>query len=158
MENLILSQQELATNAAVKAVSERVINALNEGEGDPLKVQIFLTAVEKVAKAVKDGIRELCVDAVESRADNAKSMTLAGAKIEITETGVKYDYSVIPSWQNVQRKIDSLKELQKSIEGKAKFASEKSPYIDCDTEDGTITEITAIPRTSTTAVKVTIGK
>lgn len=158
MENIILSQQELATSAAVKAVSERVINALNEGEGDPLKVQIFLTAVEKVAKMVKDGIRELCVDAVESRADNAKSMTLAGARIEITETGVKYDYSVIPSWQNVQRKIDALKELQKQIEGKAKFASEQSPYIDCDTETGEQTEIIAIPRTSTTAVKVTIGK
>lgn len=158
MENLILSQQELATSAAVKAVSERLINALQDGEGDPLKVQIFLTAVEKVAKAVKDGIRELCVDAVASRADNAKSMTLAGAKIEIAETGVKYDYSVVPSWQNVQRKIEALKELQKQIEGKAKFASEASPYIDCDTETGEQTEITAIPRTSTTAVKVTIGK
>ena len=158
MENLILSQQELATSAAVKAVSERVINALQDGEGDPLKVQIFLTAVERVAKAVKDGIRDLCVDAVASRADNAKSMTLAGAKIEIAETGVKYDYSVIPSWQNVQRKIDALKELQKQIEGKAKFASEKSPYIDCDSETGELTEITAIPRSSVTAVKVTIGK
>lgn len=158
MENLILSQQELATAANVKAVSERIIDAIYDGEIDPLKVQVFFSAVEKVGKAVKDGIRDLSVDEIIKRSNDGKTLGVAGARLEIAETGVKYDYSVIPSWQNVQRKIDALKELQKQIEGKAKFASEKSPYIDCDTETGEQTEITAIPRTSTTAVKVTIGK
>lgn len=158
MENLILKQGELATIASVKAMTENLINGVNNGEIDPLKLQVFFAAVEKMAKAVKDAVRESSVDEVLSRSDDGKSCKVAGAKIEIAETGVKYDYSVIPSWQNVQRKIDALKELQKQIEGKAKFASEQSPYIDCDTETGEQTEITAIPRTSTTAVKVTIGK
>lgn len=158
MENLILKQGELATTASVKAMTENLINGVNNGEIDPLKLQVFFAAVEKMAKAVKDAVRESSVDEVLSRSDDGKSCKVAGAKIEITETGVKYDYSVIPSWQNAQRKIDALKELQKSIEGKAKFASEASPYIDCDTETGEQTEIVAIPRTSTTAVKVTIGK
>ena len=153
-----MSQQELATAANVKAVSERIIDAIYDGEIDPLKVQVFFSAVEKVGKAVKDGIRDLSVDEIIKRSNDGKTLGVAGARLEIAETGVKYDYSVIPSWQNVQRKIDALKELQKQIEGKAKFASEKSPYIDCDTETGEQTEITAIPRTSTTAVKVTIGK
>lgn len=158
MENLILKQGELATTASVKAMTESLINGVNNGEIDPLKLQVFFAAVEKVAKAVKDAVRESSVDEVLSRSDDGKSCKVEGAKIEVTETGVKYDYSVIPSWKNVQRKIDALKELQKSIEGKAKFASEKSPYIDCDTETGEQTEIVAIPRTSTTAVKVTLGK
>ena len=153
-----MSQQELATAANVKAVSERIIDAIYDGEIDPLKVQVFFSAVEKVGKAVKDGIRDLSVDEIIKRSNDGKTLGVAGARLEIAETGVKYDYSVIPSWQNVQRKIDALKELQKQIEGKAKFASEKSPYIDCDTETGEQTEIVAIPRTSTTAVKVTIGK
>lgn len=158
MENLILSQQELVTNAAVKAVSERVINAVNHGEIDPLRMQVFFAAVEKMAKAVKDAVRDNSIDEVLSRSDDGKSCKVAGALIEVTETGVKYDYSVIPSWNNAQRKIDALKELQKSIESKAKFASERSPYIDCDTETGEQTEIIAIPRTSTTAIKITLGK
>ena len=153
-----MKQGELATTASVKAMTENLINGVNNGEIDPLKLQVFFAAVEKMAKAVKDAVRESSVDEVLSRSDDGKSCKVAGAKIEITETGVKYDYSVIPSWQNAQRKIDALKELQKSIEGKAKFASEASPYIDCDTETGEQTEIVAIPRTSTTAVKVTIGK
>ena len=158
MENLILSQQELATAANVKAVSERIIDAVYDGEIDPLKMQVFFSAVEKVGKAVKDGIRDLSVDEIIKRSNDGKALGVAGARLEIAETGVKYDYSVIPSWQNVQRKIDALKELQKQIEGKAKFASDKSPYIDCDTETGEQTEITAIPKTSTTNVKVTLGK
>ena len=158
MENLILKQNELATTASVKAMAENLINAVNCGEIDPLRLQVFFAAVEKMAKAVKDAVRDNSVDEVLSRSDDGKSCKVAGAKIEITETGVKYDYSVIPSWQNVQRKIDALKELQKSIEGKAKFASEKSPYIDCDTETGEQTEIIAIPKTSTTAIKITLGK
>ena len=153
-----MKQDELATTASVKAMTENLINGVNNGEIDPLKLQVFFAAVEKMAKAVKDAVRDNSVDEVLSRSDDGKSCKVAGARIEVTETGVKYDYSVIPSWQNVQRKIDALKELQKSIEGKAKFASEKSPYIDCDTETGEQTEIVAIPRTSTTAIKITLGK
>ena len=156
--DLILKQNELATTASVKAMAENLISAVNCGEVDPLRLQVFFAAVEKMAKAVKDAVRESSVDEVLSRSDDGKSCKVACAKIEVAETGVKYDYSVIPSWQNVQRKIDALKELQKQIEGKAKFASEKSPYIDCDTETGEQTEIVAIPRTSTTAIKITLGK
>lgn len=156
--DLILKQNELATVASVKVMTENLINAVNNGEIDPLRLQVFFAAVEKMAKAVKDAVRDNSVDEVLSRSDDGKSCKVAGARIEVTETGVKYDYSVIPSWQNAQRKIDALKELQKSIEGKAKFASEKSPYIDCDTESGEQTEIIAIPRTSTTAIKITLGK
>ena len=156
--DLILKQNELATTASVKAMAESLINGVNNGEIDPLKLQVFFAAVEKMAKAVKDAVRDNSVDEVMSRSDDGKSCKVAGARIEVTETGVKYDYSVIPSWQNAQRKIDALKDLQKSIEGKAKFASEKSPYIDCDTESGEQTEIVAIPRTSTTAIKITLGK
>ena len=152
-----MKQNELATTASVKAMTENLISAVNCGEIDPLKLQVFFAAVEKMAKAVKDAVRDNSVDEVLSRSDDGKSCKVAGARIEVTETGVKYDYSVIPSWQNAQRKIDALKELQKSIEGKAKFASEKSPYIDCDTETGEQTEIVAIPRTSTTAIKITLG-
>ena len=156
--DLILKQGELATTASIKAMTENLINGVNNGEIDPLRLQVFFAAVEKMAKAVKDAVRDNSVDEVLSRSDDGKSCKVAGAKIEVAETGVKYDYSVIPSWQNVQRKIDALKELQKSIEGKAKFASESSPYIDCDTETGEQTEIVAIPRTSTTAIKITLGK
>lgn len=155
---MILKQGELATMASVKAMTEKLINGVNNGEIDPLRLQVFFAAVEKMAKAVKDAVRDNSVDEVMSRSDDGKSCKVAGARIEVTETGVKYDYSVIPSWNNAQRKIDALKELQKSIEGKAKFASEKSPYIDCDTETGEQTEIVAIPRTSTTAIKITLGK
>ena len=153
-----MKQGELATTASVKAMAENLINGVNNGEIDPLRLQVFFAAVEKMAKAVKDAVRDNSVDEVLSRSDDGKSCKVAGAKIEVAETGVKYDYSVIPSWHNAQRKIDALKELQKSIEGKAKFASEKSPYIDCDTETGEQTEIVAIPRTSTTAIKITLGK
>lgn len=153
-----MKQNELATAASVKAMAENLISAVNCGEIDPLRLQVFFAAVEKMAKAVKDAVRDNSVDEVLSRSDDGKSCKVAGARIEVTETGVKYDYSVIPSWHNVQRKIDALKELQKSIEGKAKFASEASPYIDCDTETGEQTEIVAIPRTSTTAIKITLGK
>lgn len=156
--DLILKQNELATTASVKAMAENLINGVNNGEIDPLRLQVFFAAVEKMAKAVKDAVRDNSVDEVLRRSDDGKSCKVAGATVEVTETGVKYDYSVIPSWHNAQRKIDALKELQKSIEGKAKFASEKSPYIDCDTETGEQTEIISIPRTSTTAIKIILGK
>ena len=40
MENLILKQDELATTASVKAMTENLINGVNNGEIDPLKLQV----------------------------------------------------------------------------------------------------------------------
>ena len=46
MENLILKQNELATTASVKAMAENLISAVNNGEIDPLRLQVFFAAVE----------------------------------------------------------------------------------------------------------------
>ena len=62
MENLILKQDELATTASVKAMTENLINGVNNGEIDPLRLQVFFAAVEKMAKAVKDAVRDNSVD------------------------------------------------------------------------------------------------
>ena len=101
INNLVLESKNLATNQQVREVSQKIIDTLQEGWGDPLKVQVFFSAVEKVGKAVKDAIREMCIEEVSNRGERGR-LNVLGADIEIAETGVKYDYSVIPSWARLQ--------------------------------------------------------
>lgn len=155
MENKIIEMGGI-TPETTEMVAQALSNKVMEGEVPALQMLAYLKAVEEAVKKVKTAINDVAID--EAMNEGKGEFTCFGCKMILKETGVKYDYSVVPSWLNTQRKIDALKDLQKEIEGKAKFASERSPYIDCDTETGEQTEILGIPRTSTTAVAVTLPK
>jgi len=85
---------------------------------------------------------------------NNVPISCLGAKIEVTETGIEYDYASNLLWQSINENLEKLLKDKKEIEEKIKMATKiNSTIMDGD-------EIVASPvvKKSTTTLKITLGK
>jgi hypothetical protein len=69
-----------------------IIQNLNEGQTDPLKLHFFVKAMEDVVKNITsdDSYKKVLLEAAEK---NGKKFSLFNAEFSIKEVGVKYDYT-----------------------------------------------------------------
>jgi len=84
-----------------------------------------------------------------------KSIDLFGVNIKTMETGVKYDYSMNESWNDMKQEIkklnDSLKDHEKMLKNLSKQSVKK-----LDEETGEITTLYKPAKTSKTSLIITI--
>ena len=80
--------------------------------------------------------------------------SILGATVESAETGVKYDYSTNETWKSIEAELAPILARKKDIEDKIKMATKIGADILQDDE------IVASPvtKTSTTSLKITLGK
>lgn len=78
------------TKQGVDMFSNQLINAVENGDVNPLQLKALFKIMEKVAEKVDAGIK----DSIMREADkySEKKFNLYGFDIEKTEVGVKYDY------------------------------------------------------------------
>lgn len=139
------------TNDFTQALSA-VVTEVVEGNESALKLAVVLTSMTKAIDAAKKQIEDIMLHEAESYGQ--KNFADYNAKFQIAESGVKYDYTAIESWNFYQSEIDGLREKQKEIEAMAKTATENTPYVDAMTGEC----ITSVPRSSKTIVKITLNK
>lgn len=138
-----------STKDQVKAFTAKAKASILEGNEDPVKIAIQLAGLEKVLKELRgdDKIREtICEELMKYERGTTE---VNGAKVEIAEVGVRYDYQDDHVLQELAQKklsIDNaIKERQEMIKGL------KASVYD---QDGI--EIKPAVRRSTTSYKVTI--
>ena len=138
MNEIILTQNDVVpTQALVVEQVDKIVTAVDNGEIDALKVIGNLTALEKVAATAKKAIMPYAVNQAERWGE--KSFTTFGAKFEVAEAGVKYDYSEDEKWQKLIAKKEELDAKIKAREVELKKLGRCS-------------------KTSTTIVKVSLAK
>ena len=83
------------TKEQIKSFVPMFINELENGVTNPLKVAVDFSAFEKLIKEIKDHpkYKELVRKEAENEGSGEKIFDRFGAKIELAETGTKYDYS-----------------------------------------------------------------
>ena len=92
MNEIILAQSDvIPTQALVSEQIDKIVTAVDNGDADPLKVIGELTALEKVANTAKKAIMPYAVNMAERYGE--RTFNTFGAKFELAEAGVKYDYS-----------------------------------------------------------------
>lgn len=133
---------------AISAMAADIIKKVDDGEDNPLDVFVKIKALEEALKIVKTQIEERAVNEAEKYGKGV--FNHLGTSITIRETGVKYDFTNVSSWNAIQDKIDELKEQQKVIETMAKAATIDHPYVDANTGE----VVTGIGRTSKTSVVI----
>lgn len=107
------------TKTNISLIAQSIANQVVDGYADVLKAIVSLKAIlslkaiEEVAKEAQVLCRESAMDAVASY-PKSKADVL-GASISPFEV-VKYDYSHIPEWQELEEQIIELKARQKEIE------------------------------------------
>ena len=89
--------------------------------------------------------------------DSAKldnKTVVLGATVEVAESGVKYDYSKNETWQSIEKELAPILARKKDIEEKIKMATKIGNSI----LDGDEIIASPVKKTSTTVLKITLGK
>lgn len=134
-----------------------VINRLEAGDADPLKVHLQVKCMEEMIKTLTANTRykSALLDAAEKH--GTKSFQFHNAKFDIREVGTKYDYSNCgdPVHQRLDQQVASLTIELKAREKFLQTMPEKGmPTFDEETGEA----LTLYPpsKTSTTSVAVTL--
>lgn len=101
----------------LKSAFADIKEQLLSGETSPMKVAIMLKAGEDLFKDLRadEDVRRMILKEAEK---NGKSFAEYGAKFEIKEAGVKYDFTGCNDsvWNELNAKLDNLKEEIKARE------------------------------------------
>lgn len=135
----------------------RVVEALDSGTVDPLKVHLQVKCMEDVVKLLNDNTRYKEYVLTAAQAYGQKSFEFQNSKVEIKEVGTKYDFSKSddPVLADMYDKQEKLKADIKARETMLKTISAKGMII---TDDQTGETFTVYPpaKTSTTSVAITL--
>lgn len=100
-----------------KSILEILSNELHQqvldGNIDPIGIAVKMNAMEQLVKLTKEKIMNQVLDEL-MKYPKGKA-ELHGASVSTVDS-VKYDFSHIPEWQELENEITSLKEKQKQIE------------------------------------------
>jgi len=134
----------------IEVVSQQLIETVKNGHADPLEFSVRCKFAIEVLTAALDAVKEDALNNID------KETTLLGAKLEVSESGVKYDYSQNETWKNIDKQLKPLLVLKKEIEDKIKMATKIGNSI-MDEHTG---EVIASPvkKESTTVLKITLAK
>ena len=145
--------KKIETTMPVKANTDILANELTDGVAsgfvNPLEFLVKIEFLTKVLEQAKKQVKDLAVQSLSS------NESLFGAKIELAETGVKYDYSQSESWQSIKAQIEPLETELKAIEEQIKMATKiGKSFVDESTGE----LISPVQKTSTASIKITLGK
>lgn len=134
---------------------ESLVNTLEEGEADPLKVHAIVKSMEDVVKNItsNEKYKNLLLESAEK---NGKKFQMFNADFSIKEVGVKYDYANCNDTElnELQMQLD---ELTEKVKNRQKFLQTISiSGLDIITKDGEAIKVYPPAKSSTTSVTVTL--
>ena len=102
------------TKTTAAEIAHEVVAQVEDGEISPLDTLAKLTWLSTITEQAIKEIRQFAV--TEAEKYPAKTFAEFGVDFELSEVGVKYDYSGNPDWDDRQSRIECLKTEQKAIE------------------------------------------
>lgn len=129
----------------------KLIESVESGNENPLKLAIQMNALEKSLKTVKEAIKDHINK--EAATYSTKTFDAYGAKVTVAELGVKYDFSNCndPEWNIIAGEIEELEERLKKRETFLKTIQGKLNMVD---DDGVGHTILPPIKSSTTGIKI----
>lgn len=101
------------TKFGIDLIAEGILEQVREGDLNSLDVAIKMNALEQLTKSVKEKLLNDVLDEL-SKYPKGKA-EINGATVSVMDS-IKYDYSHIPEWVELDQQIAILKEKQKEIE------------------------------------------
>ena len=103
------------TKFGIELLADSIHEQINDGLLDPLDVAIKFNSIEQLAKSVKTRITENVLTEL-TKHPKGKADILGASVTEMVT--IKYDYSDLPGWTELEEQIKVLKDQQKEIEDK----------------------------------------
>lgn len=142
-----LSKRQIAFMA-----NQSIQNVLEEGT--VFQVAEALAAMEEFVKTVRKDERYIQFLRDELTKHNGRLVTTSGAKIELCEAGVTYDYSNDAAWRAIDEEIKNLQEQKKKREEVLRKVTAGRMAVDPET--GEITE--GAIKSSKSTYRITLAK
>jgi len=153
MQEIIKINKIEPTKTNVGILANELANSVKNGNFPALefaiKSKFLITALTDALKLINDEVlREL-----ELRNNNT---FLLGAKVEVRETGVKYNYEDDTIWSELYAEISPLLEELKKQEEKIKIATKLGATMIDEATGEVLAEV--VPKQSTTSYAITLSK
>lgn len=147
---IIKFNEIMPTKSNINLVALPIIKSIEDGNFNILEFQVKARFLIEVLNNALKNTKDDAIKDVEKGNTN-----YLGAKLEIVETGTKYEYSTNQDWQELENQIIYLKKAQKEIEDLIKIATKKEVAI---VNPNTGETIMPVVKTSETNLKITLGK
>jgi hypothetical protein len=142
-----LKKQQIASMAS------QSVDALLE-EGNVFQVAEALAAMEEFVKAVRNDERYIQFLRDELVKHHGRLTTNSGAKIEMCEAGVRYDYSNNTEWNYLNEQIRQLTNQKKTLEEKLKRIAPGRVAVDPETGE----MLEGAHKTSKSTYRITLAR
>jgi hypothetical protein len=109
--NMIILSENLS-KSEIQAAATKVINAVLDGNANPIDVYVRLKAVEAACKQALKGVEEEAI--TESYKHSGKSFTFLGATIQKKEGSLLLDYETDPVYVKLKEKVKEREEQLKT--------------------------------------------
>ncbi len=105
------------TKFGIELMADAIQEEVNNGLIDPLELAIKFNGIEQLVKSVKTRITEnVLAELMKHPKGKAEVLGASVSQMDL----VKYDFSDLPGWLELEEQIMMLKEKQKEIEDKEK--------------------------------------
>ena len=142
------------SRTGIDVASDQIIEAVRNGEVNPLKVRVWIKTMEEILERVKKETGESQMREAGKYAE--KSFQFAGATLTKAEHGTKYNYAACGDtvWERLDADTKTASAKQKGREEFLRSLTEPMTVIDELT--GEVVIITPPPKTSTSGLTVSI--
>jgi hypothetical protein len=145
------------TNETIETHANKIIDAIVNGEIDPLKLAVQIKYFEDVIDKIKDTLKSEVITELNKYSRN-EAITKFSSEFKVKEYGTKYDYSNCndDNWNNCNELIAHTSKLKKDREAFLKTIKESITTVDPQT--GEVKTLFAPIKTSTTSYSITWHK
>jgi hypothetical protein len=131
--NVLPAIREGLNKTQISKLAQQSVENVLEDNSFIFQVAEAIAAMEEFAKQVRKDERFVEMLRDEIIKHNGKAATPSGAKLEICEAGVSYDYSQDASWRSLDQEIQELTEKRKALEEKLRRIAPGKMWVDNET-------------------------
>jgi hypothetical protein len=140
----------------IERVATEMVQGIVDGNLQTEKALLTIRAVRMAMESAEDKIKDQVIDELHRR--GKEGFDMYGAKVNLKELGVKYDYTncIDSEWQSLDAEIKRLTELKKERENFLKSLTKTMTIVDENT--GEVMQVHPPIRQSTTSYTITFAK
>jgi hypothetical protein len=155
MKDLQLSNWQ-PSKSEIERVATEMVQSIVDGNLQTDKALLTIRAIRVAMETAEDKIKDQVIDELHKR--GKEGFEVYGAKVNLKELGVKYDYTncLDAEWQNLDAEIKRLSELRKERENFLKSLTKTMTIVDENT--GEVMQVHPPIRQSTTSYTITFAK
>lgn len=159
--NVIKEQIEAGEVAFSKTLAQQfaaqIIEQVEDGGRETLNALAQLEFFSQVIETAKSKIREIATDELDLYGNEAKTgVTKYGVTFKLKESGVRYNYTQTPKFNEIKAKEDEIAEQRKALEDQLKIL--KTPTTMIEQETGEMIDLFPAIKTSKTTCEISLSK